>query len=246
MQAGRAVIPFAWIAIAALAATSPSCGGTPTPASPFPPPPIACRVPPLPAAVPLPPGEIPCPSAAEFDAVNAAVNVSFTTASAEGPLVCRTADGSRNLTDVQKNVFDALLFMKGFTFDAPLPWTSQSLYDWFVSSVEGVRIRSDIPNDFCCSPPRVINLRAFPSSEGGSRWSYLAQMVHEARHTGGIGHSCGTNDQTIRELGAYGVTYYMYVWIGSHWPAATQDERDYALNRAERLRLSGAFCEFCQ
>lgn len=184
-----------------------------------------------PAVVEPPAGDVPCPTAAELDLVDSEVVVTFEGGSAEGTLVCRAIDGSRDLTGVQKAAYQALLLMKSVTFDSPLPWANRSLCDWFRLSVAGVRIRAGIATDGCCDPSRVINLRGSPSI-GVTRWSYLELMVHEARHAGGLPHTCGTRDNTIAELGSYGVQYYVMLWIGTHWPAASQAERDFAVNRA--------------
>jgi hypothetical protein len=71
-------------------------------------------------------------------------------------------------------------------------------------------------------------------------------LVHEARHAdASLPHTCGNLDNTIAELGSFGVQYSLMLWIGSHWPAATPAERDFALNRAALLR-SFAFCRECE
>ena len=238
MKPSSVVLP-PWLWAATLGAIGLSCSGTPAPPAP------SCRPPTRPPVV-APPPDVPCPTAAELDLVDREVPVTFEGASAIGALVCRAIDGSRDLTDVQKDVYQALVLMKSLTFDAPLPWTSFALYDWFKFSVAGVRIRTDIANDGCCMPARVISLRAVTSNTAATRWSALETMVHEARHAGGTQHTCGTNDKTIAELGSYGVQYYTMLWIGSHWPAASQAERDFALNRAALLRASGAFCQECE
>jgi hypothetical protein len=191
-----------------------------------------------------PAGEVPCPTAAELDLIDSEVTLSFEGGSVGGPLLCRALDGSRDLTEVEAKVYQALALMKSITFDSPLPWTDRSLYDWFRLSVAGVRFRTDITTAGCCNPARVINMPG-GSLAGSTRWSYLEGMVHEARHTNNVPHTCGTLDNTIAELGAYGVTYQLMVWIGTRWPAATQAERDYVLNRAALLRAS-AFCKECE
>jgi hypothetical protein len=53
------------------------------------------------------------------------------------------------------------------------------------------------------------------------RW-LAALFIHEARHNEGYGHTCttgpraGQNDNTIAELGAWGVEYYFTLWLGTH------------------------------
>jgi hypothetical protein len=107
------------------------------------------------------------------------------------------------------------------SFDAALPWTPKSLYQWMVSAIRGIRFRGDIDVSFCCDPAGTINVQTrnlaatqFPSD---FRWvaTLLVLIVHEARHNEGFPHTCGANDNTISELGAWGVQYYLDVFLGS-------------------------------
>ncbi len=111
---------------------------------------------------------------------------------------------------------------------------------------------------FCCEPAYVVNLL-------GSRFCcdqqfvldlrngipddtippYLEIMVHEARHISGPGHSCGSNDTRIADLGPFGVQYYLMQWLGEHWREGTQAQCEYALNRAAWLQAT-AFCRECR
>lgn len=228
---------LAWASALGLTIVGPACSGE-APAAPG----RICSRPAAPALLPeLPPDES-CPSAAELDAVDRDVHISFEGGAEGGDLVCHAANGSRDLPEIPRNVYQAVLLMKRLKFDVPLPWTSLSLYDWFTTSVEGVRVRGDVAFDFCCQPIGVINLRG--NSLAINRWAYLTLMVHEARHAQGVPHTCGTLDNTINELGAYGAHYYLMIWVGTHWGEATPAEREFALNRAARLR-SSAFCREC-
>ena len=172
----------------------------------------------------------------------------FEGATATGPLACRAADGSRDLTQAQLRAYQALLWMSLAEFDAPLPWTPLSLYSWFTSTVAGVRFRTNIPNSFCCEPRSVINVAVeatIPIPASSIPSSPLLVMVHKARHIEFGGHTCGfTQDQRVAELGSFGVVYELLTWIGMHQPSATPQERDWALNAAEWLRWS-AFCQEC-
>jgi hypothetical protein len=197
-----------------------------------------------PPRVAAPLGPAPCPSAAELSAID--VPISFEGDGSGGTLVCREADGSWDLTQVQKNAYRALLFMKTVEFDAPLPWTNQNLYQWFRRAVVGIRVRTDIRTNGCCSPAGVINLLGTIVEENSLSSGFLEMMVHEGRHAEGRPHTCDTNDRTVDEMGAYGVQYSLMLWIGSHWPQATQAEKEFALNRVTLLRASGVFCEECE
>jgi len=193
--------------------------------------------------VPPPTGFVPCPTEEELSRID--IPIAFEGDPSIGTLVCREADGSRDLTQVQKNVYRALLLMQTMQFDAPLPWTNQNLYQWFRTAVEGVRIRTGIPNNFCCQPNRVLNLLAGNVEEDTLSYGFLEMMVHEARHAEGRNHTCGTNDRTQSEMAAYGVQYSLMLWIATHLPQATQAEKDFAMNRTVLLRASGVFCEEC-
>ena len=47
---------------------------------------------------------------------------------------------------------------------------------------------------------------------GGGLYDTAALFVHEARHNNGKPHTCGANDQTLDELGAWGAQYYLGIW----------------------------------
>jgi hypothetical protein len=95
---------------------------------------------------------ISCPSAGEVNAFKAALAISWESDPTAGTLVCRTANGSADLTRLQERTFQALRLMQVVSFDAPLPWTTKPLI-------------------------------------------------------------CGNNDQTLPELGAWGVQYYLNEWL---------------------------------
>jgi hypothetical protein len=77
----------------------------------------------------------------------------------------------------------------------------------------------------------------------------LDVMAHEARHSEGYPHRCGTNDQTLQEMGAWGVEYYLDRWEGLHSTPSTflQDPanptyyHDNELGSADYLRTT-RFC----
>ena len=191
------------------------------------------------SASPIAPGTIDwdlsrCPSAADIDAVDADLAVTFQADPTAGSLVCRASAGSADLTRFQERAYQAILSMRRIHFDAPLPWTSKPLYDWFVGAVDGVNFLDNGLASGCCYPPRVINIQATSKSSvlRSNRWVtpslseesgllYLVQLLlHEARHSEGYGHMCGTgDDQTIAEMGAWGVVYSFYRWLALHGDA---------------------------
>jgi hypothetical protein len=157
-----------------------------------------------------------CPSSSEVSGFNTDLTISFEgTDPTAGTLVCHASDGSVDLTRFQKRAYQALRVMKAIHFSRSLPWASQTLYDWFVSSIDGIRFRSDIAVSFCCDPANVINIHVASNSAAlfTNRWidpnapiglkDLAALLVHEARHNNGKPHTCGADDQTVGELGAW-------------------------------------------
>ncbi len=165
-----------------------------------------------------------CPSSSEVASFNADLAISFEGDPTAGTLVCHATDGSADLTRFQERTYQALRVMKALRFSRSLPWTSLNLYDWFAASVRGIRFRSDITFSFCCDPVNVINILASSNSAAlfTNRWidptapiglhDLVALLVHEARHNNGKPHTCGADDQTVSELGAWGTEYYLELW----------------------------------
>ena len=202
-----------------------------------------------------------CPTAAEIAAVQARTPVSFDLSVLGGPLACTAASGSADLDAVQLRTFQTLTVIDTLRFSQPLPWTPLTLSAWFTHAIRGIRI-SDLPfgtAGFCCSPPGVIVvdpptgvLEISRFADPKRNWNgpvlyLLGVLVHEARHAEGPVHQCGPNDNTISELGAWGVEYSLESWLalfsGSFLtspdvhPAAY---RDGAFHRADALRRAEA------
>ena len=196
---------------------------------------------PSPSASPTaPPGPLPtfanvdeelrvCPTAAEVQSVNSDLRLTFDTDPSAGTFVCTSAGGSADLTKVQAATYHAILVMRHLAFNAPLPWTANLLYAWFVSAIRGVHVTGTGTYSFCCEtgPTIVIVVKSnsyallttqwMNAQMGGGIADYLAVMIHEARHAeGGHPHTCGDLDTTLSELGAWGVEYYYYVSLAQH------------------------------
>jgi hypothetical protein len=165
-----------------------------------------------------------CPSAADVAAISADLDLSFESDPTGGTLVCTAAAGSANLTRAQERAFQALRVMRQLQFTRPLPWTAQPLYTWLNQSIDGIRFRGDITLSSCCNPPRVVNIAITNTAALGTpRWidpqtgagvsGLMAVIVHEARHSQGPGHTCGANDATYRELGAWAIQHDLKVWL---------------------------------
>lgn len=206
-----------------------------------------------------------CPTAEEVAAIDKDIKLIFEGAN-DGELVCKASEGSADLTALQKGAYQALLAMKMLTFTRPLPWTDLPLYDWFVSTAKGIRFRDDIPLGFCCSPARVINIPsgmysrlspreiwrwADPRSAWGIAGGHVQLFVHEARHIESGPHTCGNKDTSLAEMNAFGVTYYLQLWIAHYLtdPAILTAQEPYpdyyrelADGMAEHIRTQ-SFCQ---
>jgi|GEM_PF-1594174 len=160
-----------------------------------------------------------CPAAAGIAEVDSKIRLSFEADPTAGEFVCTAASGSADLTRAQKNAYNAILIMKALKFDAPLPWTDQPLYDWFTGTISAIRFRSDIASHSCCGTPPTINIRAELHAFHSDRWTAVGALmrlyVHEARHTF-MAHQCQWRDNTLAELGAYGVEARLYEWLAYH------------------------------
>ncbi len=176
-----------------------------------------------------------CPTAAEVAQINADIPIDFGADPTAGTLVCSAASGSADLTLLQKRVYQAFTIMREVRFTRPLPWTSESLYDWFVGTVKGVKFIASTEleggNGFCCSPEGVVNI-VYPglnelklnrweqtlekNSRGflGSAFFLISTLVHETRHIEVGAHTCGMDDKTYGEMGASAVSPpYLRMWL---------------------------------
>lgn len=200
-----------------------------------------------------------CPSAADVAAIRFDFALSFEGDPTAGTLVCHAADGSADLTRLQERAIQALRVAKALSFTRQLPWTSNGLYDWLRGAIDGTRFRSDIAVSFCCDPPGVVDVqtRNFAALTT-QRWGdprfgvglgdLVVLIAHEARHNEGKPHTCGASDQTLSELGAWGVQYELWLWMALYsgrfldapdpYPAFY---RDAALANAEDMTRS-RFC----
>jgi hypothetical protein len=158
----------------------------------------------------------------------------------KGSFVCTTAAGSANLTLLQRRVYQTLQVARRLTFSKPLPWTSKSLYDWLRGAIKAFRLRSDIDVSYCCDPANTINVRVANNAYfvltdkwidppiGGGLMDTLVLFVHESRHNEGFPHTCGADDKTIAELGAWGVQYELLNWFADYADTTLLSDRSLA------------------
>jgi hypothetical protein len=176
-----------------------------------------------------------CPTAAQVQAINSQLKLIFDADPTRNlPLACTAAAGSADLTLFKKRVYQSFVAMQQIPFDAPLPWTSRPLYQWLVSTIRGVHF-ADTGGSWCCEPGSLIVVQTASNQATDNsclmaghtnRWidpnypcgmdAFIALVVHEARHNNGKPHTCGSNDNTIAEMGSWGVQYYFFRWLSEH------------------------------
>jgi len=170
------------------------------------------------------------------------------------PVVCENEPDSLPLTWFEERLYQALIFVRDVRFSTPLPekWTrGLGLYDWLRQAIRGIVVeRGDYA--YCCSPEKVIRL-GMQDSGGFRDWrrtvdaSWAPGIVHEARHADvHIPHTCHTDqakDGHSTDMGAYGVQYWLMMWI-AEYSDASPEAREYYSYRYRAFRFS-AFCEEC-
>ncbi|PIU21068.1 MAG: hypothetical protein COT15_04195 [Candidatus Diapherotrites archaeon CG08_land_8_20_14_0_20_34_12] len=152
--------------------------------------------------------------------------------------------------DPRLTLYQMLRLMNALEFSKPLPWTDKSLYDWFKGNIKGIYINNSSEYSFCCDPERVINLKGEVVGASydanwvmGAGMAYLIVLaIHEARHID-VGHTCGSNDNNLDELGAWAIQYYLEYWLVNYLPSnyQTQNEKENLASDAEYI-LHTRFC----
>ena len=187
-----------------------------------------------------------CPTAQEVERINSDIKILIDSDPTAGTLVCKAAEGSVDLTRLQERTYQTLRLMRSIPYEAPFPWTSKPLYDWFVSAVRGIRYNATSAFSFCCDPPGYINISLqtwdFPATVE-TLTGLMSIFAHEARHNEGFGHTCGSFDQTISELGAIAVQYYLAEWstfrTGDYFVAKSGDPGRYLSSFFQQAQLGG-------
>ena len=219
---------------------APSVRITPAP-DPTADPPAGSATPPTPPEIPtdatLDAALARCPTAAEISLVDSRLRLTFVDDPTAPQLVCRKRDGSADLTRLQERAYQAVLSMRRIKFDEPLPWTNRSMLGWFRRAVTGIQF-AEVTYSYCCTRDRDIVIRSQTDMSylSGNHWvgrdelrhglsSLVGLLAHEARHAEGYPHTCGTtedestgyiDDQTLEEMGAWGVNYWYLVWLSEY------------------------------
>lgn len=136
---------------------------------------------------------------------------------------------------ITAQVFRTIYYMDPHVPDH-LPWTSMSLYDWMVSNIGGINLRTAPGYLYCCDiidgkKYIVQSIQSASQREPKRYWPGISGSLdffaHEVRHAdGGPGHTTGCEafpdpgdppgcDQSydLNNLGSYGVQY----WLAQSW-----------------------------
>ena len=170
-----------------------------------------------------------CPTAKEIAALLADISITFEVGPTRGTPACKESEGSLDLTPLQKRAYQSIMIMKAISFDSPLPWTDKNLYQWFIDTIDGIRFRTDLTYSFCCEPANVINIlvaeKSFifltdrwidPAMGGGLMDTMVLVRPRGAPQRGLRAYVQWADDQTIAEMGSWGVQYYLLQWLAQH------------------------------
>jgi hypothetical protein len=153
------------------------------------------------------------------------------------------------MTYHMRRIRQSLILMKELRFDAPLPWTDKTLWDWFRGLGVGLTVVMDDSSATCCGADRFIHYSvgsstAEPPLLGIDALSSIASMIHEARHIEVGPHPCQARyDNLISDLGAFGIVnlYDQYLARHSDPTQVPVEYKPYFLWR-QCANRGGAFC----
>ena len=204
-----------------------------------------CGPPPPPAALS---DVLPCPSSNEIAEINQEIPIRLPAEVLSGRVFCGNGTDAPRLTAIQTSIYQALVFLKRLRFTRPLPWTHDAVYDWFRRVVRELVVEvsaTDISHNAGGAVFIVFRTAEIQRASNSLADVPFAGLVHEARHSDGGGHNCGTGDRRVDDLGAFGVQYYLLVWI-AEYSAESDSVRAWARRQAWTLLTSGVFCAECR
>jgi hypothetical protein len=193
-----------------------------------------------------------CPSQAELALLEQDFDLSFDPAAGLPPFACQDGLDPGGGVNPRLVLYQALRAISALTFSEPLPWTDLSLYEWLRNAIRGI-VLTNTELSYCCDPQGRIVLKAdlfsqpflaswHDAQQGVGLEGLVGLIVHEARHAEVGGHTCGNDDLTLEELGAWGVQYWLFIWMAEKTPPTmlTAEQRDGALGHA--LTALGRIC----
>lgn len=196
-----------------------------------------------------------CPTLEEQKIIRRDFNISF---EREPPEWDCTDNG--NESSIMLSFYNTFRLMKCIPFNEPFVWAPRynNLYEW----VKNVSINVHY---FTCSSDHCSNAgsgttiylldtplgkgeyrEAINSRTGNGIAFYPILLAHEVRHTipgGNKPHTCGTNDGTLHEMGAWAVQYYLLTMFAHNTSSFFSPyERDMFRSSAQHI-LNTRFCE---
>lgn len=206
-----------------------------------------------------------CPTPAELREFHRDLDIRFIAdPTADRPLACTRSDGSADLTVLQMSAYQTLRLMRAAEFSEPLPWTD-ALYDWFSGTVRRIDFNGNARSSFADGDRIQIGSRVDWMPDGRVRegpgyvFRYfdgaigelpaatvgqLSLLVHEARHTEGVHHTCGSRDEAFAEMGAFAYAALTLEWFARRFlPAGFFSADQLALMERSRTAMCrSAFC----
>jgi len=164
-----------------------------------------------------------CPTETEIKMIRKDFNIVFD----KEPVEWSCTEGGKE-SSVMLSMYNTFRLMKCTPFDKNFLWAPKynNMYSW-MKSLELTQIEYFMckPGDECSNAASkdIIYLEMnnlddpiyreiINTNSGGGAGHLPVLMIHESRHTinGGYkGHTCSPNDQTLQELGAWGVQYHL-------------------------------------
>jgi hypothetical protein len=186
-----------------------------------------------------------CPSETELERFKTDFHILFDDTISFPPYECHNGAGSNGQVNPRLALFQALRVIHALQFNQPLPWTDLSLYQWLRGAINGIVI-TDTEYSHCCTADTEIVLKADLFTQPDYRFwinpqsgcgliGLIGLIVHEARHAEVGGHTCGLDDETLEELGAWGTQYYLFLYMAENSPPTffNVDQQQIALNYAQ-------------
>lgn len=163
-----------------------------------------------------------CPTAEERRIIRRDFNIAF---DQEPPAWDCTNGGDES--SIMLSMYNTFRLMKCIPFDENFIWAPQhnNLYDWMKSLNLDLIQYFSCPGGGCFNHAGGRNIYLMMDNLGNLEYRQVVNpqmgnglgfapvlIVHEARHTtpgGNKPHTCGSNDNTLNELGAWGVQHHL-------------------------------------
>lgn len=169
-----------------------------------------------------------CPTAEEINQFHRDFDLFFDPDLGVDEYRCEAEIDLQGPTNRRWALYQALRAIHVIRFEQPLPWTSLPLYDWLKGAIDGIAL-SDPECSYCCDGQQRIVLKAdllehedmkvwVNPQSGHGMIGLIGLIIHEARHAEVGGHTCGDDDATLAELGAWGTQYYLFLFLADHTP----------------------------